>query len=429
MIYKMPSLGADMESGILAEWKAKEGDTLKKGDVIADIETSKGVIEGEVYEDGKVEKIVAKEGVEYPVGTPLAVIRTEKDDDATIKKEIEETIAALSAPSGKEAQPQQEEEAMKTETAAESSASASEVPKSAAEEIFGTPAKAESRAEGERKPEVPVRVRATPLAKKRARELGVDLEELARKVHGKISAKDVEEAAKRMQQKGAVPSASKPDPMRMAIAAAMSRSNAEIPHYYLSTPINMTRALEWLRELNAKRSIKERILPAALMIRAVVKALQAVPELNGFWKEGPIVSPEIHPGIAIARRQGGLITPALIDAHEKNLDETMKALTDLIERTRGGKLTSSQMTRQTITITNLGDLGVEKVYGVIYPPQVALVGFGRIMERPWAEGDAIAVRKVVEASIAGDHRATDGRTGALFLAKLEKLLQKPEDLQ
>jgi pyruvate dehydrogenase E2 component (dihydrolipoamide acetyltransferase) len=111
-----------------------------------------------------------------------------------------------------------------------------------------------------------------------------------------------------------------------------------------------------------------------------------------------------------------------------NLDETMRALSDLIARTRGGKLTSSQMTKQTVTITNLGDLGVEKVFGVIYPPQVALVGFGRVMKRAWIEGDAIAVREVVEASIAGDHRATDGRTGALFLAKLDKILQNPEEL-
>jgi pyruvate dehydrogenase E2 component (dihydrolipoamide acetyltransferase) len=428
MIYKMPSLGADMESGILAQWKVKEGDKLKKGDVIADIETSKGVIEGEVYEDGTVEKIVAKEGIEYPVGTPLAVIRTEKDDDATIQREIEEAVSALSAPSKKEeVAPQKEEEAGKTESVFKTPAS-EETPKSAAEELFGAIAKTETEPEKKSEPEAPVRVRATPLAKKRARELGVDLEEVAKKVHGKISAKDVEAFAKEMAQKGSAPKAAKPDAMRMAIAAAMSRSNAEIPHYYLSTPINMTRALEWLRDLNAKRSIRERILPAALLIRAVVKALEAVPELNGFWKDGPVVSHEIHPGIAIARREGGLITPALIDAQEKNLDETMKALTDLIERTRGGKLTSSQMTRQTITITNLGDLGVEKVYGVIYPPQVALVGFGRIMERPWAEGDAIAVRKVVEASIAGDHRATDGRTGALFLSKLDKVLQKPEEL-
>ena len=413
MIYKMPSLGADMESGILAEWKVKEGDRVKKGDVIADIETSKGIIEAEIYEDGTVEKIVGKEGTEYPVGTPLAVVRTEKDDDETIERELAEAEAAQGMKT-----PEEETKPEPAPQPTERKEVTGAAPRSAAEEIFGPLGQAETPAVEEGG-----RVRATPLARKRAKELGVDLKELAKRVHGKISARDVEEAAKTLPKAGA-----KPDAMRMAIAAAMSRSNAEIPHYYLSTPINMTPALEWLRELNAKRSIKERILPAALMIRAVVEALKAVPELNGFWREGPVLSEEIHPGIAIARREGGLITPAMIDAHTMNLDETMRALTDLIRRTRGGKLTSSQMTKQTITITNLGDLGVEKVFGVIYPPQVALVGFGRIMERPWIEGDAIAVRKVVEASIAGDHRATDGRTGALFLAKLDKILQNPKEL-
>jgi pyruvate dehydrogenase E2 component (dihydrolipoamide acetyltransferase) len=217
--------------------------------------------------------------------------------------------------------------------------------------------------------------------------------------------------------------------MRQAIAKAMSRSNAEIPHYYLSTPINMTPALAWLAELNAKRSIKERVLPAALLIRAVVKALEAVPELNGFWQEGrQQISRSINPGIAIALRKGGLITPALLNAQQMGLDETMRALDDLITRTRAGKLRGSEMTQQTVTITNLGDLGVERVYGVIYPPQVAIVGMGRITDTPWAEGDALSVRKVMQATIAGDHRATDGRTGALFLERLNDLLQKPEEL-
>ena len=398
MIYKMPSLGADMESGILAEWKVKEGDRVKKGDVVADIETSKGIIEAEIYEDGTVEKIVGKEGVEYPVGTPLAVIRTPEERDEELERELQ---AVESAATGKK------------EESTKRSVEASYVQK--------------PEEKGE---EAPLRsagghLKVTPLARKRAKELGVDLKDLAGKVKGKISVRDVEEAAKTLSKTATMV---KPDAMRMAIAAAMSRSNADIPHYYLSTPINMTPALTWLRELNAKRSIKERILPAALMIRAVVEALKAVPELNGFWKEGPVISEAIHPGIAIARREGGLITPAMIDAHRMNLDETMKALGDLIQRTRGGKLTSSQMTQQTVTITNLGDLGVEKVFGVIYPPQVALVGFGRIMEKPWVEGDAIAIREVVEASIAGDHRATDGRTGALFLARLDKILQHPEEL-
>ena len=388
-IFKMPSLGADMESGRLMEWKVKEGDRVKKDQVIAEVETSKGVIEIEVFEDGVVDKILVEPGTETPVGAPLALIRTEKENSEDLLKELE----ALQGT------------AMKEETPA------SETP----EEASAPEEKMEEEAER--------RIRVTPVARKRARELGVDLEKLASTIKRKIGLRDVEAAAAKAAQPA------KPDGMRQAIAKAMSRSNAEIPHYYLSTSINMTPALSWLEAENSKRSIKERILPAALVIRAVVKALQAVPELNGFWKDDALqVSDAIHPGIAIALRKDGLITPALIDAQEKNLDETMAAFRDLITRTRSGKLRGSEMTKQTIVITNLGDLGVERVYGVIYPPQVALVGLGRIVDAPWVEGDALAIRKVMQATLAGDHRATDGRTGALFLDKLNQLLQKPEEL-
>jgi len=191
----------------------------------------------------------------------------------------------------------------------------------------------------------------------------------------------------------------------------------------------MTPALNWLEALNATRTIAQRILPAALLIRAVILALKEVPELNGFWQDGgPQISEQINPGIAIALRKGGLITPALINTNKLSLDETMHSLGDLISRTRAGKLRNTEMTQQTITITNLGDLGVESVYGVIYPPQVALVGLGRIMDAPWAQGDSLSVRKVMQATLAGDHRATDGRTGALFLDKLNQILQNPQEL-
>jgi pyruvate dehydrogenase E2 component (dihydrolipoamide acetyltransferase) len=136
----------------------------------------------------------------------------------------------------------------------------------------------------------------------------------------------------------------------------------------------------------------------------------------------------INIGFAISLRQGGLITPALFQVDLKNLDELMAALRDLITRTRAGKLRGSEMTEATITVTSLGDLGVETVYGVIYPPQVALVGFGKIMEQPWAESSMLAVRPVLTATLAADHRATDGRRGAQFLDALNRYLQEPSRL-
>lgn len=375
--FVMPSLGADMESAVLMEWHVKEGDRVTKGQVIAEVETSKGVIEIEVFEDGIVEKILVKEETECAVGTPLALIRS-----------------ADETPAGEKSVPTVSEPVPNVPEASEST-----IPESVPSE----------------------RIKASPAARRKAKELGIDLSSLALS-GGEVRMAQVESAA------ATVPK-SEPSGMRQAIARAMSRSNAEIPHYYLNTSINMTPALHWLEEENKKRPIKERILPAALLIRAVVKALEEVPELNGFWEnDAPDIKAQINPGIAIALRKEGLITPALLNAGAMNLNETMRSLGDLITRTRAGKLRNTEITQQTITITNLGDLGVESVYGVIYPPQVALVGLGRITDTPWAEGDALSIRKVIQVTLAGDHRATDGRTGAKFLEKLNDLLQHPEEL-
>ena len=393
--FKMPSLGADMESAVLMEWLVKEGDHVEKGQVIAEVETSKGVIEIEVFEDGIIEKILVEEETECAVGTPLAIIRSED-------KISQERVSTV---------PESTDESSESERTVESREPETEP----ASSLQPTAAEPEDTVSEER-------VKASPAARRRARELNVDLAALASGTDATIQLREVEAAAM-VDKTPAV------DGMRQAIAKAMSRSNAEIPHYYLSTSINMTPALEWLTTLNAERSIQERILPAALLIRAVVRALMEVPQLNGFWQEeNHQISEAINPGIAIALRKGGLITPALLNAQEMDLERTMQALSDLITRSRSGKLRGSEMTQQTVSITNLGDLGVERVYGVIYPPQVAIVGLGRITDAPWAEGDSLAVRKVMQATLAGDHRATDGRIGALFLEKLNDFLQKPEEL-
>jgi pyruvate dehydrogenase E2 component (dihydrolipoamide acetyltransferase) len=275
-------------------------------------------------------------------------------------------------------------------------------------------------------------VRASPLARKIAAELGVDLSRVqGTGPGGAIERADVEQAAAaKAPPKPAAAARTSIEfqaGMRRAIAAAMSKSNRESPHYYLQTRIDMSAALHWLEEENRKRSMKERLLPAVLTLRAVARALRDVPELNGFWideKHQP--SDAIHIGFAIAMRGGGLVTPAIHDADRKSVDELMAALRDVIDRTRGGRLRASEMSDPTITLTNLGDLGAESVLGVIYPPQVALVGFGRITEQPWAANGLLGVRPIVNASLAGDHRATDGHRGAQFLDALNRHLQEPE---
>jgi pyruvate dehydrogenase E2 component (dihydrolipoamide acetyltransferase) len=210
----------------------------------------------------------------------------------------------------------------------------------------------------------------------------------------------------------------------------MSRSKREIPHYYLESPIDLTRSLGWLNARNAERPVLERLLPAAVLIKAVARALRDVPELNGYWIDDQLQKQEaVHIGFAISLREGGgLIAPAIHDVHLRNLDELMVAIHDLIPRARAGRLRSSELSDATITVTNLGDLGVKTVFGVIYPPQVALVAFGKISDEAWVESGIVKVRPVLTATLSADHRATDGRRGAQFLEALNDHLQTPERL-
>jgi pyruvate dehydrogenase E2 component (dihydrolipoamide acetyltransferase) len=377
----MPSLGADMEDGTLIAWHVKPGDRVKRGDIIAEVETDKGLFDVESFHEGIIDRLVAEPGAKIPVGALMAVIRGESEPPGPAP--VPAVTVAVPAP-----------------------------PVPAVPAPSSVPA--------------PRHVRASPLARKIAAELGVDLDHVeGTGPGGVIERADVERAAAAAKE----PVAARPSGMRRAIAAAMSRANREIPHYYLATHIDMGRALQWLEEENRRRPISERLLPAVLLLKATALALREVPELNGFWT-GDRFQPQaaVHAGVAIALRGGGLMAPAIHDTDRKSLTELMAALRDLIERTRGGHLRSSEMTDATVTVTNLGDLGVETVFGVIYPPQVALVGFGRIVEQPHVDEGRIAIRPLVQATLAGDHRATDGRTGARFLEALTNHLQPPATL-
>jgi pyruvate dehydrogenase E2 component (dihydrolipoamide acetyltransferase) len=385
--FKMPSLGADMEKGTLVAWNVKPGDRVKRGDIIAVVETEKGAFDTECYEEGVIEKLLVESGSKVPVGTVLAIVRGE---------------GAAPAP-----------------------AAAPPAERARAPTVAPVPMPA------------PAHVKASPLARKIAAELGVDLTTVKGSgPGGAIERADVEQAAvpKKIELPAAAAAPAEAQEkfqagMRRAIAAAMARSNRDIPHYYLQTRIDMTRALRWLEAENAKRSIKDRLLPAVLTLKAVAVALKDVPELNGFWTNDQHQPSEaIHVGFAISLRKGGLVTPAIHETDRKTLDELMAAMRDVIERARSGHLRASEMSDPTITVTNLGDLGVESVFGVIYPPQVALVGFGRITEQPWADNGMLGVRPVLIASLAGDHRATDGHRGAQLLDALNRHLQSPEKL-
>ena len=217
--------------------------------------------------------------------------------------------------------------------------------------------------------------------------------------------------------------------MRRAIGALMARSKREIPHYYLSTDIDMSRAAAWLEQANVERPVNARLVVPVLLIKATALAVATVPEMNGFMV-GDTFEPsaDVHVGVAVSLRTGGVIAPAIHHADRLSVDELMVALRDLVNRARGGVLRSSEMSDPTITVTNLGDLGVDSVFGVIYPPQVALVGFGRVAERAWAAHGMVGVRSCATATLSADHRVSDGHRGGRFLGTIDRLLQHPEDL-
>jgi pyruvate dehydrogenase E2 component (dihydrolipoamide acetyltransferase) len=353
--FKLPSMGADMDEGKLLEWKVKPGDRVKRGQVIAVVDTSKAAVEVEIWEDGVVSELVTQPGETVPVGAVMARLNGAR----------ETSQAQPPAP--------------------------------------GTVS---------RKP-------VSPAARKHARELGIDVEQLAGTgPHGAVSVEDVERAAKKAPEARPAPAAAdKALEMRKAIAAAMSRSKREIPHYYLAQTVPMQRASEWLAAENAKRPVTGRLLMAVLQLKAVALALKDFPDLNGFYRDGGYQpSSAVHAGVAISLRQGGLVAPAIHDVAELPLDELMKALADLVRRARAGSLRASEMSDPTITVTNLGEGGAETVFPIIYPPQVAIVGFGAIREGR------------VVASLGADHRVSDGHRGSLFLAEISRLLQEPEKL-
>jgi pyruvate dehydrogenase E2 component (dihydrolipoamide acetyltransferase) len=270
-------------------------------------------------------------------------------------------------------------------------------------------------------------VRASPRARRQAAERGVDLAGVQGSgPGGAVVADDM------------APTAAAPSPpratrdrsaaMRQATGDLMARSKREIPHYYLATTIDLSHAMAWLAEQNERRPVTERLLPAALLLKATALAARAVPNINGFWDGGFQPASSVHLGVAISLRGGGLVAPAIHDADERSVDELMAALRDLVERARAGRMRASEMADPTLTVTNLGDQGAEEVLGVIYPPQVAIIGFGRLMERPWAVEGMVGVRPTVRATVAADHRVTDGHEGSRFLSMIERSLNAPEAL-
>jgi pyruvate dehydrogenase E2 component (dihydrolipoamide acetyltransferase) len=273
------------------------------------------------------------------------------------------------------------------------------------------------------------RQRASPAARRIALERGVDLSSvIGSGPGGAVISIDVEKAAGAAKPRTAERG---PDlaAMRRAIGAAMARSKREIPHYYLSRTIDLTKATAWLESANAARAPADRLLLQVLTLRAVALALRGRPGFNGFHTAaGFQPSERIHIGTAVAIRGGGLVAPAIHDVDRLTLDELMGRLRDLVARVRAGTLRSSELADPTVTVSSLGERGADALFGIIYPPQVAILGFGAPALRPWIVGSAIEPRTIMTASLAADHRVTDGHAGSLLLADLDRLLQQPAQL-
>jgi len=384
----MPSLGADMEAGTLVEWLKKPGEPVKRGEIIAVVETQKGAIEIEVFETGVMGEILVQPGTKVPVGKALARILAPG-----------EAAGAPPAP-----------------------------PAPVAE----APAQPPKPAIAPAAPLQPLATGARPLASPAARRLasgrGIDLAGLSGSgPGGAIISADVALAGK----KPAPPRKPGLDlaEMRKAIGVAMARSKRDIPHYYLGASIDLTRSASFLERTNVGRPPDRRIVVGALLVKAVALALRRAPAFNGFYRDGAFApSKAIHVGLAVALRGGGLVAPAIHDTDALDLEAVMAATRDLVERSRTGRLRGSEMMDPTITLTALGDRGVDSVTGVIFPPQVAIVGFGRPALRPWVVEGRVEPRQIVQASLAADHRVSDGHAGALFLADIDRLLQEPEKL-
>lgn len=390
----MPSLGSGMEQGTLVEWLKKPGERITPGDIIAVIETEKGAIEVEAFEGGTFARALIELGATVPVGTPIAVI------DGAPGAVPPAAASAAAAP--------------RPEPLRATAPAPSPRPPSPRDAIGA--------------------LKVSPAARKLAEERGVDLAAIKGSgPEGSIVYVDVENAVAIPSRKPAAAKKAKPGfdivAMRAIIATATAQSKREIPHYYLMHDVDITDMAAWLAARNAARTPDQRVLPAAIFLKALAMSAREHPGFNGFYVENGFRSSDaVHVGVAIAVRGGGLVAPAIHDVDKLSLDEVMQRLRDLVGRVRAGRFRSSELSDPTITLTNLGDRGVDGVIPVIYPPQVAIAGVGTPRERPWIVNGKMEARQIVTLSLAADHRASNGHQGALFLSAWSQLVLRPEQL-
>jgi pyruvate dehydrogenase E2 component (dihydrolipoamide acetyltransferase) len=356
----MPSLGADMDQGKLMLWKIKSGDDVKKGQIIATVETTKSAVEIESFREGKVLELVGKEGEELRVGSTIAIFDVQGEE----KK-------------------------------------GSELP----------------------------RIKISPAAKKLASQMHVDLSKVKGSgSDGQIELKDVQTLVN--QQAAPTSRPASVVNIREAIAMAMSRSKKEIPHYYLKTRIILDALLVWIDEKNKVLPAVERLMVPTVLMKGIIQAIKEYPMMNGYYVNGAFEAKEsVNLGIAVALKSGGVLVPAIMSAESMDLARLNSSFQDLLIRTRKNELKNRELTEGTITVTNVGDLGSHEVFGIIFPPQVALVGLGRIHKSAVEDNGLIRSGFIIDVTLSADHRLTDGLLGSRFLAQIEKIFLNPTMLE
>jgi pyruvate dehydrogenase E2 component (dihydrolipoyllysine-residue acetyltransferase) len=398
--FRLPSLGADMDHATLAQWLKKPGDAVHRGEAFAVVETDKGLIDIESFDDAMVTELVVAPGTRMAVGTVMARLFAERAAPAATHEG-----AAARAP---------------TQTPPPLAAPLAPVSRPPAPLAPGAPSAA-----------APVRTRLSPAARRRAHELGVQPEALAQHAAGGIlHLEDIERlAAAAPTPISAVVAPDARSAMRAVIGNAMARAKREIPHYYLGYALDFGVARDWLTRYNAALPVRERLIEGLLVVKAVALAAARIEGFNGYFRDGRFErSTAIHVGTAIAMRAGGLVAPALLGADRKDLKTLMLEFSDLVTRVRTGHMRSSEFMTATITVTSLGEDGVETIFPIINPPQVAIIGTGCVRECPWVHAGSIGARPVLHLTLAADHRVTDGRTGSRFLKTVAELLAAPEKL-
>src|SRR5215472_5680832 len=425
---QMPALSPTMTEGKLTKWLKKEGDKVSAGDAIAEVETDKSNLEVEAYEDGYLLKIVVKEEQSVPVGTPIAYLG-----------EKGEKVSAEAAPAGRAPAPAEERQRP-------TSPEVREAPGPAREPVRAAPppgAKSVSPAGGQVVPlrreetdDSDARLRASPLAKRMAHDQGVDLSSLhGTGPQGRIIKRDIEAALSGATARKAVPIGSplaqferRPpetlplSSMRRVIAQRLSEVKPGVPHFYLTVDIEMDEAMKIREEA---LSAETKVSVNDIIVKAAAIALRRMPKLNVALQGDRVV--QYHTadvGIAVAI-DDGLITPIVRDADLKGLAAIAVEARDLAERARKRSLKPEEYTGGSITVSNLGMFGIDWFIAVINPPQAAIVAVGAVSERPVVRDGQVSVRRMMSATLSGDHRIIDGALGAQYLRELKALLEHP----